>query len=178
MLRFSSLMAAIAIAFLGLLGGCSSEESEPAPTPSAVTTKPKRSKTATQSLSASPSPQKDTFDDASDAAASAATITQSAKSKYDWDLVASKWEEAIVLMKAVPSSSKNYALAQRKAAEYQKSLVFAAKKAGRAPNVSSPKPSATGGTQPNTTPSPTAVNKPKTTPQASPKATPQPTKSP
>lgn len=175
-------MAAIAIAFLGLLGGCSSEESEPAPTPSAVT--PKRSKTATPSVSASPSPQKDTFDDASDAAASAATITQSAKSKYDWDLVASKWEEAIVLMKAVPSSSKNYALAQSKAAEYQKSLVFAAKKAGRAPNVSSSKPSATGGTQPKTTPqasptpSPTAVNKTKATPQASPKATPQPTKSP
>src|SRR6476469_3748452 len=171
MLRFSSLMAAIAIAFLGLLGGCSSEESQPVPTPSAVTTKPKKSKTATQSLSASPSPQKDTFDDASDAAASAATITQSAKSKYDWDLVASKWEEAIALMKAVPSSSKNYALAQRKAAEYQKSLAFAAKKAGRAPNVYSSKPSATAGTQPNTTPftspaaSPTAVNKPTATPQ-------------
>ncbi len=34
------------------------------------------------------------------------------------------WQEAIALMKAVPKSSPNYALAQKKVAEYQRSLAY------------------------------------------------------
>lgn len=84
--------------------------------------------------SASPasSPQPDSFREAVNKAMSAATITQSAKSKDDWNLVASQWQEAISLMKSVPASSPNYALAQKKVVEYQPNWDYALSAASRA----------------------------------------------
>ncbi|MFN6445060.1 MAG: hypothetical protein RMX59_006815 [Nostoc sp. DedSLP05] len=38
-----------------------------------------------------------------------------------------EWEGAIALMKSVPSSSQNYAIAQKKIIEYQKNLNYAQK---------------------------------------------------
>jgi hypothetical protein len=40
------------------------------------------------------------------------------------------WEEAIDLMKKVPQSDANYALAQQKAVEYEKNLTYAKGNAG------------------------------------------------
>jgi hypothetical protein len=90
--------------------------------------------TPTPVTSASPasSPQPNSFREAVNKAMSAATITQSAKSKDDWNLVASQWQEAIALMKAVPASSPNYALAQKKVVEYQPNLDYALSAASRA----------------------------------------------
>jgi hypothetical protein len=90
--------------------------------------------TPTPVTSASPasSPQPDSFREAVNKAMSAATITQSAKSKDDWNLVASQWQEAIALMKAVPASSPNYAVAQKKVVEYQPNLDYALSVASRA----------------------------------------------
>jgi hypothetical protein len=82
--------------------------------------------------SATSSPQHDFFGEAVNKAMSAATITQSATSKDDWNLVASQWQEAIALMKAVPGSSPNYALAQKKVVEYQPNLDYALSAASRA----------------------------------------------
>lgn len=81
-------------------------------------------------ISASPAtavPDRDTFGEAVNKAMSAATHTQSAKSKDDWNLVASQWQEAIALMKAVPSSHSQYTVAQQKAVEYQRNLDYAQK---------------------------------------------------
>jgi hypothetical protein len=88
--------------------------------------------TPTPINSASPansSPQPDSFREAVNKATSAATITQSAKSKDDWNLVASQWQEAIALMKAVPSSHPYYTVAQQKSIDYQRNLDYAQTKA-------------------------------------------------
>lgn len=71
--------------------------------------------------------QRDFFGEAVNKAMSAATITQSAKSKDDWNSVVSQWQEAIALMKAVPSSHPRYPVAQQKSLEYQRNLDYAQK---------------------------------------------------
>lgn len=58
----------------------------------------------------------------------AASIAQSAASKDDWVLVASRWQKAIALMKAEPSYTQNYALAQKKIVEYERNLAYAQEK--------------------------------------------------
>ncbi|MCP2727150.1 hypothetical protein [Limnofasciculus baicalensis] len=71
------------------------------------------------------SPQADSFSEGVKKAMNGAQLTQSAKSKGEWNQVASEWESAIALMKTVPESSPNYALAQKKAIEYQGNLEYA-----------------------------------------------------
>jgi hypothetical protein len=75
----------------------------------------------------SPKPQAERFQEALDTAMGAATIAQSAQSKDDWNLVVSRWQSAISLLKAVPKSSANYAIAQKKIADYQRNLAYAQK---------------------------------------------------
>lgn len=77
----------------------------------------------------SASPQSDTFKQAVNKAMSAATITQSAKSNGDWNLVTREWEEAIALMKAVPQTHPQHTVAQQKAIDYQRNLDYAQKNA-------------------------------------------------
>jgi len=67
------------------------------------------------------------YQDALDSAMSAATVTQSAVSKDDWELVSSKWENAIFLLKELPNSSPNYVEAQVKIQEYGRNLNYARK---------------------------------------------------
>lgn len=69
----------------------------------------------------------DTFREAVNKAIKAANLTQLAKSPDEWKTVVSEWQEAIALMKNVPSSSQNYAIAQQKIREYQKNLNYAQK---------------------------------------------------
>ena len=67
----------------------------------------------------------DTYQQAIDIASGAITISKSAVSRDDWNLVASQWQEAIKLLKAVPASSPKRAIAQTKAAQYQRFLADA-----------------------------------------------------
>lgn len=69
----------------------------------------------------------DTFREAVNKAIKAANLTQLAKSSDEWKTVVSEWQEAIALMKNVPSSSQNYAIAQQKIIEYEKNLNYAQK---------------------------------------------------
>jgi len=73
--------------------------------------------------------QTDTFREAVSKAINAANLTQSAKSPDEWNIVVNQWETAIALMKTVPSSSPNYAIAQQKIIEYQKNITYAQKNA-------------------------------------------------
>ncbi|MBC1225391.1 hypothetical protein GNF09_37190 [Nostoc sp. UCD120] len=73
--------------------------------------------------------QTDTFPEAVSKAINAANLTQSAKSPDEWKTVVSQWEAAIALMRTVPSSSPNYAIAQQKIIEYQKNINYALKNA-------------------------------------------------
>ncbi len=79
----------------------------------------------TASTSPMASLQADSFSEGVKKAMNAAQLTQSAKTKGEWNQVANEWESAIALMKIVPESSQNYALAQKKAIEYQGNLDYA-----------------------------------------------------
>lgn len=70
-------------------------------------------------------PQSDTYEEAIDVATSAVTISQSAVSREDWNLVANRWQEAIQLLKAVPASSQHHSTAQQKLSQYQNLLADA-----------------------------------------------------
>jgi predicted aspartyl protease len=80
---------------------------------------------------------KEAYERAEDAAYSATTIAQSAQSASDWELVIARLQEAIALLKKVPSSSSYHAIAQPKIAEYQRNLSMAQQQAKR-PRSSSP----------------------------------------
>ncbi len=82
-------------------------------------------------------PAKDAYEQALDAAYSAAILGQSAQSTDDWQLVTSRWQEAISLLRKVPFSSAYHAIAQPKIAQYQRNLQVAQKQATR-PRPSSP----------------------------------------
>jgi signal peptidase I len=79
-------------------------------------------KTFQQSTSIS---QVDSFQEAIETGMIAANLTQSAKTKKEWDLVAKQWQKAIELLKSVSNSSANYGKAQIKIEEYSKNLKYA-----------------------------------------------------
>ncbi len=59
----------------------------------------------------------------------AANLTQSARSQAEWDTVASYWQQAIALMKAVANDSTNYGVAITKVEEYRQYLQYARRQA-------------------------------------------------
>ncbi|MFW6264380.1 MAG: hypothetical protein ACOC3E_02545 [Cyanobacteriota bacterium] len=59
------------------------------------------------------------------AAMRAATLTQTAKSKQQWQQVAQDWERAIAAFQAIPEENSNYSLAVNRINEYQKNLAYA-----------------------------------------------------
>ncbi|HEY9799941.1 MAG TPA: hypothetical protein V6D25_06235 [Leptolyngbyaceae cyanobacterium] len=60
-------------------------------------------------------------------AINAANLTKTAKSHKEWKTAITQWQAAIALMKTVPPSSPNYAIAQQQITEYKKSLGYAEK---------------------------------------------------
>ena len=78
-----------------------------------------------------PSSQPNSYELALDKASSAFSISQSAQSSDDWNLVVSQWTDAIALMKALPVSSPYKAIARKKIAEYQRNLTYAKQEATR-----------------------------------------------
>ena len=85
----------------------------------------------TQTLPSSPltKPKSDLFSAALNRGMSAAVLAQSASAEDDWKLVASKWQEAIGLLKTVPQQHPNYGKVQNKIAEYQRNLAITRQKA-------------------------------------------------
>lgn len=87
------------------------------------------------SLSAKPKPkleqstQTSPLELALDKATGAVSISKSAQSPDDWHLVASRFEDAIALLKQVGRDSPNFPFAQRKIAEYQGQIKLAKQKA-------------------------------------------------
>ncbi|WP_445634955.1 hypothetical protein NSTC745_06844 [Nostoc sp. DSM 114161] len=92
---------------------------------------PSKTVLVTPSLLTSESPnvlvKTDSFREAVNKAIKAANLTQLAKSPDEWKAIVSEWQEAIALLKNVPSSSQNYAIAQQKIIEYQRNLNYAQK---------------------------------------------------
>ena len=67
----------------------------------------------------------DPFRQGSERAMAAAELTQSAEFSEEWATVVMGWQQAIALMKAVPQTSPNRALAQEKVAEYERNMQYA-----------------------------------------------------
>ena len=102
--------------------------------PSAASAKPKSAATPASLPRKDVKPksiQPNFFELALDKAYSAFSISQSAQSSDDWNLVVSQWTDAIALLKAVPVSSPDKAVAQKKLAEYQQNLTYAQQQATR-----------------------------------------------
>lgn len=78
-------------------------------------------------------PTLDSFKEAVNQAMSAAKLTQTAKTKAEWNQVVSLWEKAIAHLNLVPQTHPNYAKAQQKITEYQRNLEYAKLAASRTP---------------------------------------------
>ncbi|MBW4634059.1 MAG: retroviral-like aspartic protease family protein [Iphinoe sp. HA4291-MV1] len=74
------------------------------------------------------------FEQGLDKAVGAFSISQSAQSTEDWNLVAVQLADAIALMKKVPVDSPYFTSAQAKILDYQRHLKYAIQKATRPPN--------------------------------------------
>lgn len=99
-----------------------------------VTPTPAVTPSATPQPAATPKKQPtiaptEAYQQAMDIAYSAAVIAQSAASSEDWKLIANQWKDAIALLRTIPSSSSNYAIAQSKISQYQRNLGTAQQKA-------------------------------------------------
>lgn len=106
-------------------------------TPSPAAKPPAKPKAAAKPTSQPTVAEAETYERGLDAAYSAAVLGQSAQSSEDWQLVISRWQEAITLLRAVPSSSPDHAIAQSKIAQYQRNLGIVQQQATR-PRPSSP----------------------------------------
>jgi len=107
------------------LAGTTQGNSNPALTPSATAANWQSKKVESASR------QPNLFDLALDKAYGAVSISESAHSSEDWNLVVSQWQEAIALMKAVPKNSPYETIAKTKVAEYQRNLSYAQHQATR-----------------------------------------------
>lgn len=108
----------------------------------ATSATPSPAPTATPANPSPPSlsPEK-AYQRALDAGYSAASLSQSALTADDWQLVVSRWQEAIALLENIPAESSDRATAEAKIAEYQRNLNIARQKAA---NVGSNSVSSTG----------------------------------
>ncbi len=79
---------------------------------------------------------RDLYVQATDIGAGAILIGESALVREDWSLAANRWQEAVRLLKAIPSSSNQYAAAQKKLKDYQNHLTLAKTKVTPPPQKS------------------------------------------
>ena len=125
----------IQILWLGPLAACQispvqmENPPEDSPGPAAQTTpssQPDPENSGTNSDVASPSPPPSTaYQDGVNLASSAFTLGQQATSSDDWQLVASRWEQAVQTLQTVPTDSQQYPTAQPKLKDYQRNLAYA-----------------------------------------------------
>ncbi|MBD2777299.1 retropepsin-like aspartic protease family protein [Iningainema tapete] len=101
---------------------------------------------ATTSNSASPTPEAtpqldidpSSYENGLDKAAGAVSISKSAYSTEDWQLVVSQYQNAIAFMKQVKADNIYFANAQKKIKEYQRQIKYAKRQATRLVKVTPP----------------------------------------
>jgi clan AA aspartic protease (TIGR02281 family) len=99
--------------------------------PNAVETLNAKSQEKPEPVNSTLSSQPSQYELALDKADGAISISQSAQSSDDWQLVASQMREAIALMQTVPNGSPDRAIAKAKITEYQQYLIHAQQQADR-----------------------------------------------
>ena len=116
-------LGALVLALAGLLlNGLLGRLRQPSPGGDSVVTEP-----AVPAPTPPPAevPDEDLFRQAVNAAQSAANQAQTASTAEQWQAVADAWSNSIELMKRVPQSDPNYAVAQQKVVDYQPNLDYA-----------------------------------------------------
>jgi clan AA aspartic protease (TIGR02281 family) len=140
-LLFSSTLAVMSVGCSRMNSSRDSERPQvpvaTVPTPSSPTDSADDSEPVTTPSRQPQLSAKEAYEQALDAALSAESIGQSAQSADDWRLVISRLQEAIKLLKQIPSSSSYHAPAQSKLAQYQKNLRLAQQRSTR-PGSSTP----------------------------------------
>ncbi|MEM9450633.1 MAG: hypothetical protein AAGA75_19165 [Cyanobacteria bacterium P01_E01_bin.6] len=128
--------SAIAVASIALFTQCVGPIVENFNSPRPSTPQPTPTQTIPQSPSptplkpqTNPDPQTSAaFQQAINLAGQAAAQTQTAQSPQQWQQISNLWIQSIELLKQVPSSSPDYAVAQQKIQEYQVNLNYARQK--------------------------------------------------
>lgn len=115
---------------------------------------------------------KELYEKAMDVAYSAEMLSESAVSVEDWQLSLSRWQEAIALLRQIPSNNPLYAMAKPKIAEYQRNFSLAKQKSP------SPRSDVLPGITLSATPEATTPDTTAAAPVAQQKATPKTTKTP
>lgn len=100
----------------------------PSPVSPPVSTSPSP---VTSAPAPEPAAPTDPYQQAIAIATNAVTLSQSAQSADDWRSVASRWEQAIVALQAVPDANPNWQTAQTKISEYQANLAAAQQRASQ-----------------------------------------------
>ncbi|MBW4541454.1 MAG: retroviral-like aspartic protease family protein [Myxacorys chilensis ATA2-1-KO14] len=121
--RAGTLLLAIAGIFALSNLACSQMQSAKVKPPQAKTTAPEQTPVPQET------PQDESYRLAMDRADSAKSITESAQSPEDWELVIGRWRDAIALLKQVPNADPNKKFAVQKLREYQRNLVVAERRA-------------------------------------------------
>ena len=88
---------------------------------------------STSTVESTQKSQVDQFEKAMNKAVGAALLSLTAESKEEWTKVALEWHQALVLMKEVPPSSSNYAMAQERVNTYRENREIAKQKAVSSP---------------------------------------------
>lgn len=163
----SVLWAVMAIG-LSLGTGCTqfgtSQTDAPMATPSSLPSSPIAATPATTPSLRNPV---ELWQEAQERATSATNLASSAQSRDDWSLVSSRWQQAIALLRSIPTADSRYDQAQRQIATFQRNLTAARQRASSAiPNVVL--------TAPVVSPSPQGLPSPGVSPGASPGANDQP----
>lgn len=83
--------------------------------------------TLAPSLKVSSKPTSETFNKALSQASQAYLVGKTAQSKQEWQKAATHWKSAIALLKTIPKSDSQAAIAQKKLAEYQQQLGYVIK---------------------------------------------------
>lgn len=125
LILLTGMLAAVSMA-------CSSENATQSPdvkVESKVNASVVKQKTEVMKQNQAPVAIEDSYEEAIAKATRAKSIGQSAQSRDDWKLVNTQWQQVVQLLKAVPTSSPNYAKAQAKLKEYQEQVDYAAKQA-------------------------------------------------
>ena len=98
--------------------------------------------TADGEASTPPIVAEDVLLEADEKAVSARTLSQTAQSGDDWDLIVRQWQRAIALAEQIPETDEQYNTAQQRLASYRNSLAAAQQQASTLANVgASPLPS-------------------------------------
>lgn len=111
--------------------------------PAAIKTKPTnppQPKAGSKSSPSTPAPDPkapppEAYSRALDKAESAQNIASTARSRDDWSLVASQWQQAVQFMQAVPASHAYYKRAQSKLGGYQRFLANAKARSAQTSNL-------------------------------------------